>query len=230
MCIKAIVWLLQIVLAITTSTVQAGPISDVLGFGAKSGKFAKFDFRLRESSYVTSVAWSPDGRYIATSGIFSRYVHVWDLQKREVIKTFELVAANSNSRNLSWSHDSRYLAVCAPATLQVYRSSDWSEVVRFGSEDAGGCIRSVFSDDDTQLTILARYLKTFSVADWHPLNTVDLRARLGEGKSGQRHRIRTRHSYACARWKRSAGRCNRWFDSPWCGRPYMVCQSRRGGA
>ena len=166
--------LLQILLLLAASTVQAGPIGDVLGFGAKSGKLAKLEFRLRENSYVTSVAWSPDGRYIATAGIFSRYVHVWDVRKKEVIKTFEMKSANANSHTLSWSHNSEYLAVCGPAILHVYRSSDWSEAVAFDTDVAAGCVRSVFSSDDRQLAILAKYLKTFSVPAWSLLGTLDL--------------------------------------------------------
>jgi len=158
--------------AFTRAEVFAG----LLGFGGDSGKLAKLEFRLKESFSVTSLAWSPDGRLVATSSLQARLVHVWDVQKRAVIKELILGAANGYFHNLSWSPDSRYLAACDGfgGVLHVYNASDFSEVHLFGREDAGGCKVAAFSGDAKQIAILGRNLTVAATNDWHVIKVSDL--------------------------------------------------------
>src|SRR6266851_114416 len=59
------------------------------------------------SEFVNAVAWSPDGRYLASGG-WDNTVQVWDVNTRAHYRTYtghkDIVSA------LSWSPDSRYIA------------------------------------------------------------------------------------------------------------------------
>jgi WD40 repeat protein len=136
---------------------------------------------LNDSIYATSVAWSPDGRYIATSSTESNLVHVWDVERGTVAKEFDLGAAGAHFHDISWSPDGRYLAVCGPAHLHVHRSSNWSEAFNVGVEDAAGCKRAAFSDDSQQMAVLGSNLRVFSVGDWRLSKSLDMQQNWAKG-------------------------------------------------
>jgi WD40 repeat protein len=173
---------LAIMLAVALATaVHAGPLMDELGFGGDSGKLAKIAFRLRDSFYVTSVAWSSDGRYIATSSTQSPLLHVWDVRHQSIVKELKHGVTDTYTHVLAWSPDGRYLAACNGGILHVYRVADWSGAHRFVGSESSGCIAVEFSSDSIELAILGSRLRVFSTADWHFLRESDLRNGWGRG-------------------------------------------------
>src|ERR1700733_13804019 len=146
------------------STVHAGPLMDTLGFGGDSGKLTKFDFRLRDSFFVTSVAWSPDGRYIATSSMQSPLLHIWDVQRQSIVKEFKHGFVDGATHVLSWSPDGRYLAACNSGILHVYSAVVWSGAHRFVGSETLGCTAAAFSSDSSEIAILGGRLGVFSTA------------------------------------------------------------------
>ncbi|MBS0318594.1 MAG: hypothetical protein JSR49_15875, partial [Proteobacteria bacterium] len=69
--------LLTLAASFAPAPAQAG-LSELLGMDGDSGsgKVAHLEFHLDDgNSGTTSVVWSPDGRFIATSGIQSMYLH-----------------------------------------------------------------------------------------------------------------------------------------------------------
>lgn len=170
-------WLpIGLLLTFPTGLVHADNPLDLLGWGRESGKLAKYEFRLGDDFDVTSMAWSPDGRYIATTGIFTKSIHIWDVGKRKMAKELTVEVPTASYHSLSWSPDSHYLAACGAASLHVYHSENWSEAFTRVRNEASGCERAVFSSDGTELALLARGMSRYSTADWHLLSEAQLRS------------------------------------------------------
>lgn len=74
-------------------------------------------FEWKGSSLV--LAWSPDGKYIAT-GDQDSTVHFW---YRESVKYLQMYDYSTNLRELSWNSTSRYLATGGSDTLLVWDCS-----------------------------------------------------------------------------------------------------------
>ena len=153
--------------------------SGVLGnlfSGADSGKVAKLEYTLDDTFDVTSVAWSHDGRYIATSSTQGNLIHVWDVTRRAIAKEFQLNAANGYMHDLSWSPDSRYLAACEGygPSLRVYDVRAWREAHSCEYKDIGRCQQAAFSSDGKQIVVLGTRLAVYSTADWKLIKTSDL--------------------------------------------------------
>ncbi|MHB1670215.1 WD40 repeat domain-containing protein [Thiomonas sp.] len=75
--------------------------------GTKSIARAKAEFDL--SPYGASVLdWSPDGKFLAVSGILNPYVMVFDIQSKKRVMTLRKLAGGSHG--LAYSPDGRYLA------------------------------------------------------------------------------------------------------------------------
>jgi WD40 repeat protein len=91
-------------LAIIASQAQAGSILGLLS--SHSGKLAKYEFTLNDSFPVTSVAWSPDGRYIASSSSQDNRIHICDVQDN---------APSPGSKNLNSATRGRLLRSFATA-------------------------------------------------------------------------------------------------------------------
>lgn len=69
--------------------------------------------RFKSDYSVSAVALSPDGRYVASSGLLSRTINVWDIQKKKL--AYELPREWSPDvggmvKAIAWSPDGRYLA------------------------------------------------------------------------------------------------------------------------
>jgi WD40 repeat protein len=156
---------------------HAFDLASLFGSGGDSGsgKVARLEFRLRDGFAPTSIDWSPDGRYIATSGIHTRLIHIWDVEQRKLVKELELPnRPAAQFRSMAWSPDGQYLVTCnsRSSSLRIYSTGDWSVFRDFGPDQAVSCQKPVFSSDGTELTIWAADLVTFATGDWREIRRV----------------------------------------------------------
>ena len=175
MSIQAVVALL---LALNIHLAQAsifslGSLGTLVGIEPGS-KLAKPYAVLDEDVFVTSVAWSPDGKYIADMGIHAPYVHIWDVGAKKLVHTIAINGQpSSGNHSLSWSPDGRYLAVCSNSKsefVSIWDTHNWQAVTKLAAayEHGGECISPVFSSDDLYLAVVNDYGDTFvySTESW----------------------------------------------------------------
>lgn len=176
-------WLLTILALVVHPLAHADVLSNVLGLGGDSGQLAKLEFRLRENFPVTSVAWSPDGRYIATASTHGNLIHIWDVRQRQMIQEITLAASQSFPHGLAWSPDGHYLSTCGgDSSLRIYESHAWSLAKQIGAFGAGICqMQAVFSSDGKQVAVLGSKLRVYDPQDWHLIKTLDLGNSWGRG-------------------------------------------------
>jgi len=173
-------WLAAILIACIATfsvhaTAQGGLIGSLLGFGITSGKLAKYQFQLTDDMPVTSLAWSPDGRYLATSSVHSNWIHIWDLQQRSLARKFQRGAAG-REHELSFSPDGRFFAVCdgLGGTFHIYDAKQWTEIRAISPKAGVTCEDTAFSSDSTLLAMRGNAIQVYATTDWHLLTSSDL--------------------------------------------------------
>jgi WD40 repeat protein len=192
---KRTLWLAPATVCISlflASTSWALDFGGLFGSGGDSGsgKVAHLEFRLKDGFAATSLVWSPDGKYIATSGTQTRLIHIWDVEQRKLVKEFELPRPPASQfRNMAWSPDGAYLATCNSfeAQLLIYDTRTWRVIKEFGPAIAGACQKPVFSDDGSELTIWAYNLVTLSVNDWRVTRMLKGDSTYQDGNIVRRH-------------------------------------------
>jgi WD40 repeat protein len=164
--------------------VSAGVLGALFGAGPDSGRLAKLLFELRDDMPVTSIAWSPNGKYIAVSSSQDNRIHVWDVQQRGLRAKLQRETATAEFHSLAWSPDARYLASCDHDSLRLYNAVTWVSEKVVPSEPTTGCMQPAFSDDGKQVAVLAKaYLVTiYSTDDWRLLKRIDLRDGWARGR------------------------------------------------
>lgn len=169
---------LSLLTIVVAPPAYCGIIDSLMRGGAGDGKIAKYQFTLHEDMFVTSVAWSPDGRYIAAASGFSNEIHLWDVEKRKLVANIRRDAIGAATGELSWSPDGRYLPVCdANRRIRIYSSVDLKEVTSTAEPGKGGCDVIAFSSDGSRfaaLGIVSHTLATYSTANWQLLNSYDI--------------------------------------------------------
>jgi WD40 repeat protein len=162
---------------------QAGMVASALGFGADSGKIAKLNYELKDDMAVTSLVWSSDGKYIATSSNQGKAIHVWDLARRERVHEFQTTAGTAYLHALSWSPDGRYLAACDGwhGGVRIYDARTWTEAHLLIPESDMGCRAMAFSSDGRELAVMGQSLSVYAVADWSRLKELGLFEGWGRG-------------------------------------------------
>lgn len=169
--------LLMVLLSLAAPRARAGLLDGLLHSqgDSGSGKVAQMAFRFEDGSFEPfTVVWSPDGRFIATTGITTRTIHIWDVAQRKLIKVLELPNPPAPyTHDLAWSPDGRYLAACnsfvtSTISVRIYATKDWSVAKDLGySDGAIGCIKPAYSSDGRELTVWGGDLTTFATSDWH---------------------------------------------------------------
>lgn len=165
--------LLVVLLMLAMPSARAGLLGKLLHprGDSGSGKVAQLAFHLDDGSFVpTTVVWSPDGRFIATSGTQTRTIHIWDVAQRKLVKVLDLPHVPAALfHNMAWSPDGRYLATCNSfaSSLRIYATKDWSVAKDIGWGGAIGCGKPAFSSDGQELTVWGQNLTTFATSDWH---------------------------------------------------------------
>jgi WD40 repeat protein len=180
---KRAIWTLVLGTASCGIIIQQGALAGIFGIGGSRAHLAKVEFRLQEGFQPTSVAWSPDGRYVASGSTADPRIDIWDLTQRKVVKVLLRKFPPAYFHDISWSPNGRYLAFCDAGALGVYRTSDWSEAHAFnGPLGNAGCTQSAFSSDSRRVALLGtHFLGVYSVPDWQALKSVNLGNGWGRG-------------------------------------------------
>lgn len=92
-----------------------------------SGKQIRIiDIRGEDETY-TDVAWSPDGRYIATSG---NKIKVWDAETNQLVKEFEA----ESSIGISWSPDGSQIAAAGYGYVGVWNFESGEQLTNLATQ------------------------------------------------------------------------------------------------
>jgi WD40 repeat protein len=178
------VWLLPFaVVCLWAFQLHAQSLLDRLTAHADSGSLAKLQFTLNDDMPVTSIAWSPDGRYIAAARILGNHIHIWDVARRKRIEDIERTVAGEAFRELSWNPVGGELAVCngTGGIVKVYDSHTWSPTRVLKSAEDPSCLMTAFSSDGRELAVLGNSLTIYSMEDGRVLKFLDLRRQVGHG-------------------------------------------------
>jgi WD40 repeat protein len=144
---------------------------------------AKLQFVLNDNMPVTSIVWSPDGKYIAASSTQGNKVHIWNVEGRRRVHEFVRTAAGQEFRELSWDPTGRYLAVCDGhlGQMRLYDAHTWVEARLLPQPKDFRCNASAFSSDGQEFAILGDSLSVYATDDWHLVRFLDLRKDVGHG-------------------------------------------------
>lgn len=113
--------------------------------------------RLVESEFeVNSLAWSPDGKHLATTGILTKNVNIWDVENERVARTLKSDLPGPVFDALAYSPNGHYLAGCQGTIKTMARiwNPHTGDVVKdLGEIGPGGCRSVVFSPNSDFLAL-----------------------------------------------------------------------------
>jgi len=162
---------------------QDGALGGLFGVWASSGKVAKLQFELTDDIAVTSLAWSPDGRYIAASSMESNWIHIWDLQRKTLSAKFQTESGTPEIHELSWSPKGHYLVACDfHGQRRIYDTTHWTQAHVIAPE-RDNCRASEFSSDGLELAVLGAAVSVYDTNDWRLIRILDLKSNWWGGRS-----------------------------------------------
>jgi WD40 repeat protein len=133
------------------SAFDLGETGALLGM-QPSGKMLRPYAEIPEAFAPTSVALSPNGKYVADVGMYDPIVHVWDIRTKTLVRTLQGGGHNADRHAIAWSPDGRYLAVCGNSYrkfVTIWSAVSWVPVAQLdpGIKRTGACLSPVFSSD-----------------------------------------------------------------------------------
>ena len=136
-------------------------------------------FKLQEKYWVSTVAWSPNGKYLVTASWEPKLqnIHVWNTADRTSAAVFDVSVGDgtSNSRSVAWSPDSRFLALCSSRphlAVQIYGSSSWTLAHEILAPQVDHCRQLAFSADGRSLAIEGDTLVVVDTRTWNSANEI----------------------------------------------------------
>lgn len=113
--------------------------------------------RLREVEFeVNSLAWSPDGTFLAMTGITSPIIHVWDVAQEKVARTLKHSYPGLRFETLAYSPDGRFLASCEGGEsvfARIWNPATGDIVKDILRREFGTCSGILFSPNGSLLAI-----------------------------------------------------------------------------
>lgn len=142
-----------------------------LGTGLEAGAFVDRELQppkdtpegTAHTGWVRCVTFSPDGRFLASSGC-DGYVRVWDLQ---TLRLLQKIRGGINVYSVAFSPDGRYLAWGNnPGEVRVAQVGTWAEVQVFSLGNPAFCV--AFSPDGQLLAAGGhqRVIWVWGTANW----------------------------------------------------------------
>ena len=130
---------------------------------------------LHEDGGVHGLAFSPDGRYLATSTpLTNLLIHIWDWRTGRIVRTIKKLQGSGDAlvtEPLRFSPDGRFLALCAGASYQVVIQV-WNprtgavvhDITNPNPHGSTACQSIAFSPDGRRLFAVF-YRNTYSTTD-----------------------------------------------------------------
>lgn len=138
---------------------------------------------------VTSLAISPKGDWVASSGTLSSSLVVNRTEDGTELARMELPVASSAFNSLAISHDGKYLAACTGArgVVRVFDTTSWRLLIEVNQPYPGMCSDLVFSPDSQLLAVAYNRFSPshrqfpavilYNTADWKSSNELVLQTK-----------------------------------------------------